>query len=171
MSTFMQQKFTIATKIFLDDTKVRNILLGNWGKGAWQLLFGVNAGGAVAINLRKDVPNYDGSDPNADLVSLVGNVQIAAKKWQHVAVTFDWGKDQSLPSAILYVDGQVAGAVSVTPDSSMHKPYTLKPSTYRYLIGAKEDEDVANRGMFSGQIADFRVYMAALSAGEVAQLL
>jgi hypothetical protein len=163
----------VATKVFLDSTTNRNILLGNWSsnQNAWQLLFAVNAGGLTAINLRKDLPT-NGSDPTQDLVALVGNLPIVAKQWHHVAITFEWGSNYISPKATLYVDGKIAGTVSpeIKADSRVHNPYTLKPSPNAYLIGHKED-GTGNDQWFSGQFNDFRIYTTALTADDIAQLL
>lgn len=165
--------FTVATKVLLDSTANRNILLGNWSNNqhAWQLLFAVNAGGNLAINLRKDLPT-NGSDPTQDLVALVGNLPITAKQWHHVAITFDWGSDYVSPTATLYVDGKVAGTVSpqIKPDARVHNLYALKPSPNAYLIGRKED-GTGKDEWFSGQFADFRIYTVALTASDINQLL
>ncbi len=165
--------FTIATKVNLDSTENRNIILGNWSsnQNAWQLLFAINAGGLPAINLRKDLPT-DGSDPTQDLVALVGTTTVTAGEWHHVAVTFSWGADNTTPIATLYVDGKEAGSVSpkISPDSRVHNPYTLKPSPNAYLIGHKED-GTGDDDWFAGQLANFRIYTVALTGAEISTLL
>jgi hypothetical protein len=165
--------FTVATKVFLDTTDNRNILLGNWSsnQNAWQLLFAINAGGRAAINLRKDLPT-NGSDPTQDLVALVGSLPLVSKHWHHVAITFSWGSGYISPTATLYVDGKEAGTVSpeIKPDPRVHNPYTLKPSANAYLIGHKED-GTGKDEWFSGQLRDFRIYTVALTANDITQLL
>lgn len=164
--------FTIATKVLLDSTANRNILIGNWKANDWQLLFAINAGGLPAINLRKDLPTA-GSDPTQDLVGLVGTISVVAKQLTHVAITFDWGIDFRSPKATLYVGGKAAGSVSPTiqPDPRVHNPYTLKPSPNFYLIGRKEDGGTGTNEQFAGQLSDFRIYTTALTAAQINQLL
>ncbi|MFB2938159.1 LamG domain-containing protein [Aerosakkonemataceae cyanobacterium BLCC-F154] len=167
--------FTIATKVNLNSTANRNIILGNWSnnQNAWQLLFAINGGGAPAITLRKDLPT-NGSQPNQDLLGLVGTLKVTAGQFNHVAVTFSWGKNYMTPTATLYVNGKVAGTVSptISPDEpGVQNPYTLKRSSNAYLIGRKEDSNGASDGVFAGQFSDFRIYTAALTDAEIGTLL
>ncbi|HEY9302122.1 MAG TPA: ferritin-like domain-containing protein [Phormidium sp.] len=165
--------FTIATNVLLDSTEHRNIVLGNWSsnRNAYQLLFGIKAGGLPFISLRKDLPtNY--SDPIKDLVNLTSNISVAANQWTHVAITFDWGVDYISPTATLYVDGQAAGSVSpkITPDPRIRNLYTLMPSPNSYLIGHKED-GTGKDDWFAGQLKDLRIYTTALTSDAILQLI
>jgi hypothetical protein len=163
--------FTVATKVFLKDVSNRNIILGNWGNGSWQMLFAINAGGKLAINLRKDMPT-NGSDPAQDLVALVGTTNVQPGSFQHVAVTLDWGPNFITPSATLYVNGAAAGSASpaINPDPKIRNPYTLMPTKNSYLLGRKEDTSDKDAS-FQGQFSDFRVYTRALVPADIKALL
>ena len=165
--------FTIAAKLFLDSTKVRNIVLGNWGAAgnSWQLLLAVNAGGAIALNLRRDI-DTSGSDPQQDLITLVSSATVGEKAWHHIAATFDWGVDFHHPVAALYLDGKPVGSQQgeVKQLPTLHNPYTLKTTHNLYLIGRKED-GTDDSSWFSGQIHDFRIYDAAIPAADIPGLI
>ncbi len=170
--------FTLATNVYLDPENAshRNIIFGNWGSqdNAWQMLFYVLGDGRPGVNLRRDMVT-NGSDPQQDLVTLVGSTVVPGGAWHHVAVTFTWGPDGRQPTCTLYVDGAAAGSASpaVTEVPNLRNPYTLMPTRNRYWIGLKED----SRGhsdpdsLFAGQMRDFRLYSAALSPAAIARLI
>jgi hypothetical protein len=163
--------FTVAANVLLSDLDSRNIILGSWGDGSWQLLFAVNAGGQPAISLRKDLPTF-GSDPDQDLVNLSGTIALQPGSFQHVAVTFDWGLNFMAPKATLYVNGAEAGSVSPTinPDPRVRNPYTLMPTSNPYLLGRKQDS-ADQDSFFQGQLSDFRIYTRALTQADIQALL
>jgi hypothetical protein len=165
--------FTIATRICLDSTAHRNIILGNWSanQNAWQLLFAINAGGYPSIRLRKDYITDD-TNPYQDLVFLNGPLALSARQWQHVAIVFDWSPGYLKTAASLYVDGQRVSVIfqKIHPDPRLTNPYCLKSSPNAYMLGRKEDT-TDDDSWFSGQLSDFRIYTRALSSAEIIQLM
>lgn len=161
--------FTVSTFVYVDNSRQRNIVLGNWSsKGkSWQLLYAINAGGQTTINLRRNMPT-NGSEPSQDLVALVGHQQLSYGSWQHIAVTFSWGANRHSPRAILYVNGQVDGEASPQPQpvAGVRNTYSLQPSANRFLIGHKEDTQSGD-SWFSGQLCNFHIYTRALSAQDI----
>jgi hypothetical protein len=165
--------FTIATYVYLSDTERRNIVLGNWSShdNAWQMLVAVNAGGKVALNLRRDMQT-NGSDPMQDLVALTSRNALYAWGWEHIAVTFSWGQDRKSPKATLYLNGNVEATATpqVVKNWRIQNPYTLKRSPNDYLIGHKEDTNTAD-DWFSGQLCEFRIYTRALNTTQLGAML
>lgn len=164
--------FTIGARVKVRSTANRNIILGNWSSEgqSWQLLLAVLAGGKLAVNLRKDMET-NGSDPDQDLVALVGNTALQAGVAAKIAVTFTWGADRRTPKATLYVNGAVDGeqspAVVVTP--VIRNPYTLMATSNPYLIGRKQDSS-DDDSYYAGEIADLQIYTFAMSATQVGNL-
>lgn len=165
--------FTIATKLFLDSIKVRNIVLGNWGAAgnSWQLLLAVNVGGQIVLNLRRDL-DTNGSNPEQDLITLVSSAPVTEKAWHHIAATFDWGADGLHPLASLYLDGKPVGSQEgvIKQLPGLHNPYTLKFTHNPYLIGHKEDAS-DDSSWFSGQLKDFLIYDSAIAASDLPSLI
>ena len=164
--------FTISARIKLSSTSNRNIIFANFGAAgnSWQMMFTVQAGGALFMNLRKDMPTA-GSDPEQDLLYPIASKSISAGTFYHVACTFTWGLDRVSPCCILYVDGVEVGRASptITPSTKVRNLYQLMPTSNPYLIGRKQDTNDAD-SWFAGEMRNFAIYGLALDAAAIATL-
>jgi len=112
-----------------------------------------NAGGFHMEQNQLEMNSYSFSYANGQKTSGTAPVQLAADEWQHVAVTCDGS------NIIFYVNGiektRAAATTAFVPNKNMP-----------LLLGAWTQ----NRN-FAGQLSDFRIYRATLTAAEVQAVL
>ena len=115
-----------------NSTAIEGFMLGTHDDHPGQWLFQVNNG------------SWSSTNPNI-------HAEIDTTKWHHVVGTYDG------TTANLYVDGVLAGSVSVSD---------FQPASEPIFIGKRNQSDVP----FDGKIDDVRFYAKALSADDVLRI-